>query len=106
MLQAVSSRRAAHNNAGSIARSAGGTALKLLYYRLLTAVYGFAGRTSPASLTCLPPCKPVSRLASLPAFFQCWHGGDSSRPLAGCAMLVRVPVTAVTAVVTVTLQPL
>lgn len=44
MLQAVSSRRAAHNNAGLIARSSVGTMLKLLYYRLLTTLYGLAGR--------------------------------------------------------------
>ena len=44
MLAAVSSRRAAHNNAGRLAGSAVGTALKLVYYHLLTAAYRLAGR--------------------------------------------------------------
>ncbi|KAL1528605.1 hypothetical protein AB1Y20_009943 [Prymnesium parvum] len=44
MVKAVSSRHVAHNNSGSIAKSAIGTALKLLYYRLLVFLYSGAGR--------------------------------------------------------------
>jgi alpha-1,2-mannosyltransferase len=36
MLQVVSERRAAHNNAGRLARSSLGTSLKLAYYHVLT----------------------------------------------------------------------
>ena len=48
MLKAVSSRRAAHNNAGRLARSGVGTNLKLLYYHLLTALCAHPQRTKIA----------------------------------------------------------
>lgn len=44
MLDAVASRTAAHNNSARLARSSLGTALKLVYYRVLVACYSYAGR--------------------------------------------------------------
>ena len=44
MLQAVASRKQAHNNAGSISRSHLFTRLKVMYYKLFAIIYSFMGR--------------------------------------------------------------
>ena len=50
MIDAVASRKAAHNNGRLFARFGSGTRVKLLYYRSLVALYRFAGRRSDVTM--------------------------------------------------------
>jgi len=50
MLEAVRTGRAAHNNAGEIARSSLRTAIKLAYYRLFALAYGVAGQFTSVAM--------------------------------------------------------
>lgn len=75
MLERVSNRTQAHNNASFISRSQTLSAGKLLYYKLFASLYGMAGRCSqttmvnstwtqnhitslwkPGAIVCYPPC--------------------------------------------------